>query len=89
MALFGWGSVTGWAMTNTVIQLVTPAELRGRVISNMLWASLGLAPFGNLLVGVLAQQFQLTTPVLLGGIICLSVPILINVLTPRIRTVRA
>lgn len=89
IALIGWGSVVGWGMTNTVVQLVTPNEFRGRVISNMLWASLGLAPFGNLLVGTLAQQFQPTTPALLGGVICLAVPIVVNLLTPRIRNIEA
>jgi MFS family permease len=32
MMLFGWGTVTALATSNTVIQLVVPDELRGRVI---------------------------------------------------------
>ena len=89
MALFGWGSITAWATTNTVIQLMTPQALRSRVISNMLWASQGLAPFGSLLVGALAQQFGTpAVPALIGGVLCLLVPVLVATVTPSVRRIR-
>ena len=36
LTLFGWGTVTSLATSNTIIQLVVPDELRGRVISTYL-----------------------------------------------------
>ena len=88
MAVFGWGTITAWATTNTVIQLITPTELRSRVISNMLWASQGIAPFGSLLVGALAQQFGTpAVPALVGGVICLLVPLIVNFVNPAVRRI--
>ncbi|MEI2827839.1 MAG: MFS transporter [Dermatophilaceae bacterium] len=62
MALAGWAGVTLYANTNTIIQLLVPNELRGRVISTYLWATQGTAPFGSLLIGGLAQG--------MGSLIC-------------------
>ncbi|HEY3290999.1 MAG TPA: MFS transporter, partial [Anaerolineae bacterium] len=42
MMLLGWGTVTQLAMTNTLIQLLVPNQLRGRVISTYFWAQNGV-----------------------------------------------
>jgi MFS family permease len=85
MMLFGWGTVTALANSNTVIQLVVPDELRGRVISTYLWSLQGIAPFGSLLVGSLAQQFGVPFAALLAGLICLAIYVGINLYTPTVR----
>jgi len=89
MVLIGWGSVTQLAMTNTLVQLLVPNELRGRVISTYLWALQGVAPFGSLFVGALAQQFGAPVAVLFGGGVCLLAVIAIHLKTPTIRQIVA
>ncbi|MCS7059748.1 MAG: MFS transporter [Anaerolineae bacterium] len=89
MVLIGWGSVTQLAMTNTLVQLLVPNELRGRVISTYLWALQGVAPFGSLFIGVLAQHFGAPAAVLFGGAVCLLTVTAVNLKTPHIRRIVA
>ncbi len=85
LMLFGWGTVTSLATSNTVIQLVVPNELRGRVISTYLWALQGIAPFGSLLIGWVAQTLGAPAAALLAGLTCLATYIAINLKTPTVR----
>lgn len=85
MALFGFGTVTALANSNTIIQLVVPDELRGRVISTYLWALQGIAPFGSLLIGAIAQAAGVPWAALLAGIACLSFYVVMVVRAPAVR----
>ncbi len=85
MMAIGWGTVTQLAMTNTLVQLLVPNELRGRVISTYLWALQGVAPFGSLFIGFLAQNLGAPAAVLTGGLICLAVFTAANIKTSRLR----
>ncbi len=87
MALIGWGVVTQLAMTNTLIQLIVPNELRGRVMSSYLWALQGIAPFGSLFIGWLAQTLGAPASVLIGGSACLLAVVVVQALSPRLRRV--
>lgn len=89
MMLIGWGTVTQLAMTNTLIQLLVPNQLRGRVISAYFWALNGVAPFGSLFVGWLAQTYSAPTAVLVGGSVCLIIALAVHIYTPRLRQVIA
>ena len=57
LMVIGWGTVTQLVSINTLIQIKVPDELRGRVFSIYLWALQGVAPFGSLLIGWLAQNW--------------------------------
>jgi hypothetical protein len=85
MVLAGWGTVTQLALTNTLIQLAVPDNLRGRVISTYFWAQQGVAPFGSLLIGGLAQGFGAPAAVATGGIVCLAATLIIHTARPIIR----
>lgn len=85
LVLFGWGTVTALATSNTVIQLVVPNELRGRVISTYLWALQGIAPFGSLLIGGIAQAWGAPAAALAAGTLCLIIYLAINLRTPTVR----
>lgn len=85
IAVMGWSGVTNYATTNTVIQLTTPDELRGRVISTFLWATQGVMPFGNLLVGWLAQTIGPSATAVICGGLTLACVTAFQALTPRIR----
>jgi MFS family permease len=85
MTLFGWGTVTALANSNTVIQLVVPDALRGRVISTYLWALQGIAPFGSLLIGAIAQTAGVPLSSLLAGLACLSFYLIMAFRAPAVR----
>jgi MFS family permease len=73
IGFLGWGTVTQLATMNTLIQLEVPDYLRGRVFSAYLWALQGIAPFGSLVVGYLAQSLGVSATALIAGLICLLV----------------
>jgi MFS family permease len=85
LIIIGWGIVTQLALTNTLIQLAVPNELRGRVIGTYFWAQSAVAPFGSLFIGYLAQQFNVPIAVRVGGIICLVGYLAVHFLKPTIR----
>jgi MFS family permease len=57
--------------TNTLIQSITPDALRGRVMAIWAMILMGFAPAGSLIAGLLATAFGPTTPLILGGIVCI------------------
>jgi len=86
IVIIGWGTVTALAIMNTLIQLQVPDHLRGRVFSTYLWALQGVAPFGSLLVGWMAQTWGVPLTALACGLICLVVIGGIHLWNPEIRT---
>ena len=88
LVLIGWGSVTHLSMMNILIQLEVPDELRGRVYSTYLWALQGVAPFGSLLVGWMAQNWGLANTALFCGAFCLITIGAIHVIYPHLRVHR-
>jgi MFS family permease len=81
----GWGTVTSLAMMNTLIQLEVPDNLRGRVFGTYLWALQGVAPFGSLSVGWMAQNWGIPRTALISGLICLATIGTIQLFNPEIR----
>jgi MFS family permease len=83
--LLGLSIVTQLAMMNTLIQLEVPDALRGRVFSTYLWALQGVAPFGSLFIGWVAQTWNVPLAALICGGMCLLAAILIHSLNPTFR----
>ena len=71
ICVLGWAMVSQFMMMNILIQLDVPDALRGRVYSVYLWAVQGVAPFGSLFIGWLAQAAGVPQAALVGGSICL------------------
>lgn len=71
LAFVGWGTVTQLVTMNTMIQMQVPNDLRGRVFSIYFWALQGVAPFGSIVIGWLAQTWNVQTAIVAGGVICL------------------
>ncbi len=71
LAFIGWGTVIQLVTMNTMIQMEVPNDLRGRVFSIYFWALQGVAPFGSIMVGWLAQTWNVQTAIVTGGIACL------------------
>ena len=64
----GYSMMLQMACSNTLIQTMVPNELRGRVMALYSMAFMGLAPFGALFGGTLAQRFGAPITVAVGGV---------------------
>jgi MFS family permease len=85
ICILGWATVTQFMMMNTLIQLEVPDDLRGRVFSVYLWAQQGVAPFGSLFIGWLAQTAGVPFAALVCGCVCLLVVAFTQVKWPVLR----
>jgi MFS family permease len=85
ICILGWATVSQFMMMNTLIQIDVPDELRGRVFSVYLWAQQGVAPFGSLFIGWLAQTAGVPNAAIAGGGLCLLVLIIIHIKWPEVR----
>ena len=63
----GMGMMQGMAGSNTVIQTLVPEDKRGRVMSYYTMAFVGMAPFGSLLAGSLANAIGAPWTVIVNG----------------------
>jgi predicted MFS family arabinose efflux permease len=57
--------------TNSIIQLVSRDDMRGRVVSLYAMAFLGMMPWGSLIQGWVAENVDIGAAVALGGVICI------------------
>jgi MFS family permease len=89
MLLLGWGMVTQLNIMNMLIQMNVPDQLRGRVFGTYLWALQGVAPFGSLFIGVLAQVLGISATAFICGMICLLGAVIIHISNPSIRKIAA
>jgi MFS family permease len=89
LVLIGWGTVTQLVSMNTLIQIKVPNALRGRVFSVYLWALQGVAPFGSLLIGWLAQNWGVPFAALIGGLISLVSIGALHLISPGVRRAQA
>lgn len=80
LAFIGWGTVTQLVTMNTLIQTQVPDQLRGRVFSVYFWALQGVAPFGSIVVGWIAQVWNVPIAAVVCGTVCLIGIILIRML---------
>ena len=85
IVLLGLSIVTQLATMNILIQVAVPDALRGRVFSTYLWALQGVAPFGSLFIGWVAQTWNVPLAALICGGVCLLAAILIHALNPTFR----
>jgi len=89
LVLMGWGTVTQLVTMNTLIQVSVPNGLRGRVFSVYLWALQGVAPFGSLLIGWLAQNWGVPLAALIGGLVSLVSIGSLHLISPGVRRAQA
>jgi len=68
MAVLGYSLITQLVLTNTLIQMFVPDELRGRVLSTYTWALGGFYPLGSLMMGALGDKIGAPEAALASGI---------------------
>ncbi len=66
----GFGALVQTTSCNTIIQTIVDEDKRGRVVSLYATAFIGIAPFGNLLAGILADNMGAPITLMMGGILC-------------------
>jgi len=67
LAVVGAAQVAYFTSANTLIQLLSPPRLRGRIISLYVLTSFGLAPLGSLVAGALAQTVGAPLTLVMGA----------------------
>jgi MFS family permease len=69
LVVLGAAMITTTALTNTLLQVLAPDWLRGRVISVYTFAFVGMAPFGSLFGGIVAEGFGVRAALASGGLL--------------------
>ncbi len=73
------------AASNTLIQAMVPNVLRGRVMAVYSMMFMGMAPFGALFAGWLAERIGAPYTVALGGSICIVAAAIFSFHLPALR----
>jgi MFS family permease len=71
--------------SNTLIQAMVPDQLRGRVMAVYSMMFMGMAPFGALFAGVLADRLGAPITVAMGAVACVGGAVLFWLQLPKIR----
>jgi MFS family permease len=89
LAILGGCQVGYYATTNTLLQLLVPIRLRGRVMSLYILTSTGLTPFGNLVVGPIADRIGVQTTLAACALITILICSLVGLRSRGLRDLRA
>lgn len=87
LVVIGATMVGALALTNSTLQVISPPEMRGRIMSMYNLAVLGLAPLGSLQAGAVAEALGTRFALALGGVICLVYFLILLWILPRLRQV--
>jgi predicted MFS family arabinose efflux permease len=87
LSVVGVAFVSQNAIGNTLIQIVVPDSLRGRVMAVYTLMFFGTAPFGALQAGAIAQAFGPAAGVAVGAGITLAFAVLVFITVPTMRHV--
>ena len=87
MVVTGFGMMQQMAGSNTIVQTIVADSKRGRVMSYYTLAILGMAPFGSLLAGTLAERFGAPWTLAAGGVLCILASVWFARQLPEVRRV--
>jgi MFS family permease len=73
------------AASNTLLQAMVPDALRGRVMALYSMMFMGMAPFGALFAGWLAERYGAPMTVAIGGIVCVGSAGVFSLRLPALR----
>jgi MFS family permease len=81
----GFSMMTQMASSNTLIQVMVPDRLRGRIMAVYSMMFMGMAPLGSLLYGALAQRIGAPRTLTIGGSVVICGALLFARNLPKIR----
>jgi MFS family permease len=81
----GFAMMVEMAASNTLIQAMVPDRLRGRVMAVYSMMFMGMAPFGSLLAGALADRLGAPRTVMVGGAACIVGAVAFGLRLPALR----
>jgi MFS family permease len=82
----GFSMMVEMAASNTLLQMMVPDELRGRVMAVYSMMFMGMAPIGALLAGSLAGRWGAPKTVAAGGVLCVLGALVFRWRLPRLRS---
>jgi MFS family permease len=85
LVIMGGTMVGALTLTNTTMQMTTPPQLRGRIMSMYYMAMSGLLPLGSLQAGAVAEVLGARFALAFGGAVCLVYFLTVLALLPRLR----
>jgi MFS family permease len=83
----GVGTLASLGATNTLIQMLSPEDVRGRALSIYTMIAIGVVPLGALLDGAIAAVIGLRLTFVLAGALCAALFLAIWFVRPAVRTV--
>jgi len=81
----GFGFIVIIAASNTILQTITDDDKRGRVMSFYTMAFMGMAPFGSLIAGVIADRIGAPLTIMISGIISIICGVILSLRLPALR----
>jgi MFS family permease len=81
----GGSMMVQMAASNTLIQSMVPDALRGRVMAVYSMMFMGMAPFGALWAGAVAERIGAPATVVIGGVVCLVAAAVFGLRLPALR----
>jgi MFS family permease len=86
LLLTGFGMMVHMASSNTILQTMVDDDKRGRVMSLYVMAFMGMAPFGSLVGGSLADGIGAPSTLIIAGASCVLGSLLFIRILPSMRT---
>jgi MFS family permease len=87
LCLAGIGTLASLGTTNTLIQVLSPDDVRGRALAVFTMIAIGVVPLGSLVDGAIAAAIGLRPTFALAGALCIGMLIAIWYLRPAVRKV--
>jgi MFS family permease len=83
--LLGIGFMQTFTLLNTLLQTQLVDEMRGRVMALYTLTFFGFMPFGNLVIGWMAEQWALSPAIITSALLSFGLTLIVIVKTPSLR----
>lgn len=85
--LSGFGMITQFSATNTLLQTTVDERMRGRVLSLYSMSFMGFTPLGNLMLGLVSDRFGVTITFVMAALILLLAAVLFSFRLSTVKTI--
>jgi MFS family permease len=85
--LAGLGQIVVFSLANSIVQLIVPNEMRGRVMSIYMVSFRGGMPLGSLTAGALANFYSAPTVLAVNGVLLMVVGVIVLATYKKLRNI--